>query len=149
MKSGAHGSLCSTFPHKIVFAKLNLKVEYTPCKRIFWDYSRTDKASIKRAISDIDWEGLFANKTVESQVSELNDLLLNIYLNYFPKKTVLCDDKVPPWMSNGIRTSIEMKNNADKEYIRSAMTHDFYVRFENLTTGVLSLIRDICLYAFL
>ena len=86
MKSGVHGSLCRTFPHKIVFAKLNLKVEYTPCERIFWDYSRTDKASIKQAINDIDWEGLFENKSVESQVSELNDLLLNIYLNYFPKK---------------------------------------------------------------
>ena len=38
-----------------------------------------------------------------------------------PNKTVLWDNKDPPWMANGIRTFIEMKNNAYKEYIRSGM----------------------------
>ena len=125
------------------------------------DYSRADKASINRAIDTIDWDELFenktvesqvselidwdelfANKTVESQVSELNDLLLNIYSNYIPNKTVLCDDKDLPWMTNGIRTAIEMKNNAYKEYIRSGMRHNYYVRLENLTTELSNLIRD-------
>ena len=85
---------------------------------------------------------LFLNKTVESQLSELNDLLLNIYSNYIPNKTVLCDDKDPPWMTNGIRTAIEMKNNTYKECIRSGMRHNYYVRLENLTTKLSNLIRD-------
>ena len=68
-------------------------------------------AECQRELERLDWEDLFANKTVESQISELNDLLLNIYSNYIPNKTVLCDDKDPPWMTNGIRTVIEMKNN--------------------------------------
>ena len=72
----------------------------------------------------------------------MNDLLLNIYLNYIPNKTVLCDDKDPPWMTNGIRTAIEMKNNAYKEYIRSGMKYNYYVRLENLTTELSNLIRD-------
>ena len=131
MESGVHSSLSNTCHHEIVFAKLNLKVEYPPpYERIFWNYSRADKASINRAINAINWEELFAKKTVESQVSELNDLLLNIYSNYIPNKTVLCDDKDPPWMTNGIRTVIEMKNNACKEYIRSGMRHNYYVRLE-------------------
>ena len=79
---------------------------------------------------------------MESQVSELNNLLLNIYSNYIPNKTVLCDDKDPPWMTNGIRTVIEMKNNAYKEYIRSGMRHNYYVRLVNLTTELSNLIRD-------
>ena len=79
-------------PYGIVFAKLNLKVEYPPPQeRIFWDYSRADKTSLNREINAIDWEKLFANKTMKSHVSELNDLLLNIYSNYIPNKTVLCD----------------------------------------------------------
>ena len=82
----------------------------------------------------------FAN--VESQVSELNDFLLNIYLTYIPNKTVLCDDKDPPWITNGIRTSIEMKNNAYKEYIMSDMRHNYYLPLENLTTELSNLIRD-------
>ena len=87
MGSGVHSSLSSTCHHEIDFAKLNLKVEYpSPYERVFWDCSRADKASINRAINAIDWDELFANKTVESQVSELNDLLLNIYSNYIPNK---------------------------------------------------------------
>ena len=84
----------------------------------------------------------FLQIKLESQVSELNDLLLNIYSNYIPNKTVLCDDKDHPWMTNGIRTAIEMKNNAYKEYIRSGMRHNYYVRLENLTTELSNLIRD-------
>ena len=133
MESGAHSSLSTTCHYEIVFAKLNLKAEYPPpYEHVFWDYSRADKASVNRAINAIDWDELFANKTVESQISELNDLLLSIYSNYIPNKTVLCDDKDPPWMTNGIRTAIEMKNNA----------YNYYVRLENLTTELSNLIRD-------
>ena len=49
---------------------------------------------------------------MESQVSELNNLLLNVYSNYIPNKTVSCYGKDPPWMTNGIKAVIEMKNNA-------------------------------------
>ena len=141
MESGVHSSLSSTRQHEIVFAKLNLKVEYSPpYELVFWDYSRAEKVSVNRAINAIDWEELFANKPVESQMSGLNNLLLNIYSNYIPNKTVLCDDKDPPWMTNGIRAVIEMKNNAYEEYIRSGMMHNYYVCFENLTTELSNLI---------
>ena len=80
MESGVYSSICSTCLHQIVFAKLNLQVEYPPpYERVFLDYSRADKALINRAINAIDWEERFSNKTVEHQVSELNDRLLNIY----------------------------------------------------------------------
>ena len=80
---------------------------------------------------------------MESQVRELNYLLLNIYSNYIPIKTVLCYDKDPPQMTNGIITVIEMKNNAYKDYIRSGMRHNYYERLENLTTKLSNLICDI------
>ena len=84
-----------------------------------------------RAINAIDWEELSANKAVECQVPELNNLLSNIYSNCILNKTVLCDDKDPPWMTNEIRAVIKMKNNAYKEYIRSDMIN-YYVHLENL-----------------
>ena len=52
------------------------------------------------------------------------------------------DNKDPPRMTNGIRTAIEMKNNAYKEYIRSGMRHNYYVHIESLTTELLNLVRD-------
>ena len=44
----------------------------------------------------------------------------------------ICDIKDPPWMTNGIRSAMEIKNNAYKEYIRSGMRYCYYVRFDNL-----------------
>ena len=103
MESGVHSSLSSACHHEIVFAKLNLDVEYPPpYERVFWDYSRADKASINRAANAIDSDELFANKTVESQVSELNDLLLNIYSNYIPNYYV-CLENLTAQISNLIR----------------------------------------------
>ena len=132
MERLVHSSLSSTCHHETVFAKLNLKVEYPPpYGRVFWHYSKADKVSINRAINAIDWEELFANKPVEYQVSELNNLLSNIYSNCILNKTVLCDDKDPPWMTNEIRAVIKMKNNAYKEYTRSDMIN-YYVHLENL-----------------
>ena len=99
MESGVHISLSSMRHHEIVFAKPNLKVKYPPfCERVFWNYSKADRSSINRAINAIDWEDVFANKTVESQVPELNDQFLNIYSNYIPNKTIFCDDKDLPWL---------------------------------------------------
>ena len=72
----------------------------------------------------------------------MNDLLLNIYSNYIRNKTILCDDKDPSWMTNGITTVTENKNNAYKKYIRSGMRHNYYVRLENLTTKIFNLICD-------
>ena len=45
-------------------------------------------------------------------------------------------------MANGVRAVIEMKNNACKEYIRSGMMHNYYLRPENLLTELSNLIRD-------
>lgn len=107
MERGTHISLCST------------------CNS---DYARADKTSINQAINTIDWEDFFANKTVGSLVSELNTF--NIYSNYISHKAVLIDGKDPPWITDGIRTAIEAKNNDCKEYIRSGMRHDYYIRYD-------------------
>ena len=45
-------------------------------------------------------------------------------------------------MTNGIRTAIEMKNNAYKEYIMSGMRHDYYVHLGSLTSELSNLILD-------
>ena len=82
--------------------------------------------------------GKNASKPAEYQISELSNILLNIYSNYISNKTVLCDVEGPSWMTNAIRAAIEMKNNAYKVYIRSGMMHNYW----NLTTEFSNLIHD-------
>ena len=45
-------------------------------------------------------------------------------------------------MTTGKRAVIEMNNNAYKEYTRSSMMHNYYVRLENITTELSNLIRN-------
>ena len=54
-ESGVHASLHCKCHHQIVFAKLNLKVEYPPLyERLIWDCKNTDIPSINRAIDIFD-----------------------------------------------------------------------------------------------
>ena len=62
-------------------------------------------------MNSIDWQDRFTNRTVETQVSEFHELTLNIYPNYIPNKTVLWDEKDPPWISDGIRTVMKLENH--------------------------------------
>ena len=77
-----------------------------------------DKISINLAINVIDLEECFTNETVETQVFEFNELLLNFYSDYSSNKIILrdaiYDEKDPPRISGGIRTFIKMNNDARK-----------------------------------
>ena len=54
-ESGAYPSLHSKCHHQVVFAKLNLNVEYPPLyERLIWDYKNADIPSINRAIEIFD-----------------------------------------------------------------------------------------------
>ena len=78
--------------------------------------------SNKWSNNSIDWEEYVRNKTVETQVSNFDELLFGIYSVYIPNKTVLCYDKDPPWMPDGIKTAVKLKNDAYKEYVRSGIS---------------------------
>ena len=48
---------------------------------------------------------MFMNKS-----TSLPKKILNIFHNYIPKKTILCNGKDPPWFNNDIRKILTMKN---------------------------------------
>ena len=105
---------------------MNLKVEHPPpYERILWDCSRVENVLMNGGNNAINWEELLANKTIKLHVSELNDLFLIIYANFFPKNYILCNGKDSPCVTIEIRTAIEMENNPYKEHIRSGMKHDY------------------------
>ena len=102
-ESGVHPSLHPKCYHQIVFAKLNLKVEYPPLyERVIWDYKNADIPSINRAIDIFDLGNSFEGKNVHEQVHFFNKTIQNIFHNYFPNKTILYIDKDPPWFYNEI-----------------------------------------------
>ena len=76
--SGVHASLHPNFHHPIVYAKLNLKIEYPP---IIWTVSlglcKTNTQLPNRSIETFNWEKLFENKNVCEQLHLFNKTMLN------------------------------------------------------------------------
>ena len=58
----------------------------------------------------INWEAMFANKSVHDQVSIFNKTLINVFLNFIPNKTVVFDDKDLPWVNEILENKIKWKN---------------------------------------
>ena len=113
--------------HQIVFAKLNLNVEYPPLyERLIWDYKNADIPSINCAIDIFDWGNSFKSKNVHEQVHFFNKIILNIFHNYILNKTILCNDKDPPWFDNEIRKILTMKNEMFKQYIANGKSQTDY-----------------------
>ena len=110
-EDGVYPSLHPKCHHQIVFAKLNLNVEYPPLyERLIWDDKNADIPSFNRAIEVFDWGNSVKVKIVHKQVQFFNKTILNIFYNYIPNKTILCNDKDPPWFNNEIR-KIRIKKN--------------------------------------
>ena len=124
--SGVYSSLYGSCKHQIVFAKFNLHVLYPPpYKRVVWHYDRADCNSIQRSISNFNWENVFRNLEIDGKIQIFNNTILNIFSNFCPSKTITCDDKDPPWITEQIKRFIIQKDNAYKKYARNGRNaHD-------------------------
>ena len=99
-------------------AKLNLKVEYPPlCERLIWKYKNADILSINHAIDIFDQGNSFEGKNIHEKIHFFNKTILNIFHNYISNKTILCNDKDPPWFNNEIRRTLTKKNEIFKQCI--------------------------------
>ena len=108
--SGIHPSLHLTCHHQIIFCKLNLKIENPPiyvCE--VWDYGKAQTDLVNRTIDQFNWVNLFLDKNIKEQVILFNRTILNIFHNFIPNKTILCNDRDPPWMNDRIKHLIKKK----------------------------------------
>ena len=129
--------------HQIVFVKLNLKVEYPPLyERLIWDYKNAGIPSINRAIDIFDWGNLFEGKNVHEQAHLFNKTILNIFHNYFPSKTILCNDKDPIWFNNEIRKILTMKNEIFEQYIANGKSQTDYKWLRLINNSLTEAIRS-------
>ena len=96
MDSGVHQKLHSKCHHQINYSKLNSKIEYPPpYTRQIWNYSRSETDLINRSIESFDWAKLFSGKNVHEQIELFTKTLLNIFHNFIPNKSLVCNDRDP------------------------------------------------------
>ena len=120
MERGVHAFLHSNYHHQVVYAKLNLKIEYPPLyERLVWDYKNSNTQLLNRTIpfNSFNWEKLLKNKNVTEQLYLFNKTMLNNFHNFIPNKNIICNDKNPLWFKNQIKTLIEKTNHLFGRYM--------------------------------
>ena len=120
MDSGVHPTLHSKCHHQIIYAKLNLKIEYPPpYTRKIWNYSRSETDLINNSIESCDWSKLFSGKNFYEQFELFNKTLLNNFHNFIPNKIIVYDDRHPLWMNDEVKKMIKGKNWLFQSQIKS------------------------------
>ena len=98
--------------------------------------------SINCAIDIFDWGNSFKGKNVHEQVHFFNKTILNIFHNYIPNKTILCNDKDPPWFNNEIRRILTKKNQIFEQYIANGKSQTDYERLKLTCNSLTETIRS-------
>ena len=84
-----------------------------------WDYSTVNLESIKKAISNFNWNKAFENLCIYETVGLLNQTLLNIFRNYIPnKKDLECDYRQPPWMTDKTNSLLKERRKLTKYFLQ-------------------------------
>ena len=109
---------------------------------LLWHYEKAKVDHIRRSIYEFSQERCFANTSVNDKVLMFDKTIRNIMSNYIPHKTIICDDRDPPWISKDIKQLILDKNRAYKSYIRNDKSLQFFNQFQFLQTKLNSLIEE-------
>ena len=88
----------------------------------------------------VNWERLFSKKDINTQVSILNETILNVFSNYVPNKYITIDDKDPVWMNETIKLKIKAKYNMYKKYIQNGGFESDFALLETLITELNELV---------
>ena len=84
----------------------------------------------------------FKGKNVHEQVHIFNKAILNIFHNYVPNKTILCNDKDPPWFNIKIRKILAKKNEIFKQYIANGKSQTDYEPLQLISNSLTETLRS-------
>ena len=78
----------------------------------------------------LDWENAFSNNKVHQQISFMNKVLTNFFINFAPNKLVTFHDKEPPWINDYVRNKIKWKNKIYSSFVKNAHTLNDYKKLQ-------------------
>ena len=119
-KHGVDVTIFDKCHHDIIYGKINICVPLPPayvCE--VWDYRKANVETIKKAISNFNWNKAFENLAIDEKVVLLNQTLLNIFRNYIPNKKIKCDYQQPPWMTNKTKNLLKERSKLTKYFYRN------------------------------
>ena len=86
--------------------------------------------NVRKALDSVNWDTFFDSKDINSQVTALNETILNVFCNYVTNKYITIDDKDHVWMHKIIKSKIKTKNVLFKQYIQNGRLGSDFVFLE-------------------
>ena len=68
--------------------------------------------------------------------------MLNIFHNFIPNKSIICNDQDPLWFNNQIKTLIEKKNHLFKSYMANGRLAVDHVRLQKAGAELINIIKS-------
>ena len=82
---GTHFTLNAKCHHQITYCKLNLSIKFPrQYEWLVWSYKKSNTENIRNSLESVNWKALFKTKTVNKQVSIVNETIINIFSTLFP-----------------------------------------------------------------
>ena len=90
--------------------------------------------NIRKALDSANWDRLFDDKDINTQVMTLNETIFTVFRNYVPNKYMTINDKDPVWINETIKSKIKTRNKLYKQYIENGRFESDFVFIETLIT---------------
>ena len=129
--------------YQITYAKFNLKIYYPPpSEDEIWHYEKTNADHIRKSIDEFSRERYFGNTSVNNKVHMFNKTVKNIMSNHIPHKTIICNDRDPPWTNKDFKQLILDQNHAYKSSICNDKSLQFFNQLQFYQTKLNPLIEE-------
>ncbi len=144
IESGVHPSLHEQCHHQIIHGKVSIdNLAPPPFSRKIWFYDRADISSIRKSMELFRWREVLSEIDCPNlKVKLLNDVLLNIFSNFIPNKSITVRPRQAPWITQSIKNFIRKKNKAYSTFIKNGQPEDRREAIENMISQGSKLIED-------
>ena len=141
---GVYLSLHEQCHHQIVHKKLSIKhIALPPYTRRIWYYDMANVVAIKKSIEMFKWREYLDNITFPNeQVKLLNEVLLNIYSNFFPYRIKRIKPHQVHWITPTVKNFLRNKCRACKILARNGQLEDTREGIQKMIAEGLKMIED-------
>ena len=113
-----------------------------PYKRKVWDYKTAKTNSIRKDLSNINWQTLFLNLNVNEMSLVFADTFLSIFSQHISNKIITCNDKDAPWITPKVKSAIRRNSRVYRKWVKRGKKHDDHDKVREVQNSTNSRIRQ-------
>jgi hypothetical protein len=132
-------NLCSDHSIPCVYLR-QAKPKYTTFKRTLYNYKKLDNNRFRDLLSNVNWNYIFNNGSINESVASFTDTLLGIAKQCMPVKQVTVRTNDAPWITDEIKMLIFEKKRIHR-IAKTTNTTENWAKFRRCRNDLTTLIR--------